>query len=151
MSIIQEFGLYILTVVSLAILGAYLGFLAHELTHFTLGRVFGSPTEFVIVYRFLPRAVYFPDYETMAAHHIRIAGGTVIFWPVLLIGVIWYFGMPSNHLGELALFFLIGASVVSPSDLLCLFFPEKWRVYADSDDVGHRRALELLFEGFQEI
>lgn len=150
MSVIQELALYTLKVVILAALGGLIGFLTHEFTHYGFGRIFGSPAEFVMANRFLPRAVYFPDYERMAANHIRIAGGGVILWPILLLGAIWKIGMPSNHLEEFALFFLVGTSAVSPSDLLGLFFPEKWRGYADSGNVGHRRALELLFEGFRE-
>lgn len=150
MGVVQELTLYVLKVVILAILGGYTGFLTHEFTHYALGRIFGSPAEFMMANRFVPRAVYFPDYETMAAHHIRIAAGAIILWPILLLGAIWGIGMPSNHLEEFVLFFLIGSSAVSPSDLLGLLFPEKWRGYADSDNVGHQRALDLLIEGIRE-
>lgn len=151
MGVVQELTLYILKVVILAILGGYTGFLTHELTHYALGRIFGSPAEFVMVNRILPRAVNFPDYETMAAPHIRIAGGAVILWPILLLGAIGNIGMPSNHLEEFVLFFLTGASAVSPSDILGFIFPERWRGYADLDEKGHREALIMIIEGFRNL
>jgi len=87
----------------------------------------------------------------MSDLQIRISGGAVVIWPVLFLMAVYLFGIPTSPVETFLAFLFLGASAVSPSDVLCLLFPDLWREYANTEPERgvHRKALSLIVDGLR--
>lgn len=139
------------TVIS-AVLGAYLGLSLHELTHYTVGKLAGANANIETGRFYLPHKTAFEDPNELSAIAIRTASGTVIIYPVLLVVALWSTGLPDPGIESSIVFILLGASVVSPADLLGMLYPIRWRKYAnDYSGEGHIETLRVLFSRIRGV
>jgi hypothetical protein len=139
----------IVSTVSSAVFGAYLGLSLHELTHYTVGKLVGANASIETDRFYLPHQVVFEDPNELSNTAIRIATGLVVIYPALLIIFLWLLGPPSSVFESVVLFALVGASAVSPADLLGMLYPDRWREYANNySGEGHAETLQILIDKF---
>lgn len=139
---------WLLALLVSAIVGGYVGLWLHETTHYVLGYLAGGSPRFVCDYPGVPAAVAFDTRGRMTDGQVRAAAGATVAWPVLAVLVWASMWIPSTWAEFTLGFTLAGAIVVSPSDVLGLLYPDRWRVYAERGEEGsHRQAICLLLSG----
>jgi hypothetical protein len=137
----------VVSTVSSAVFGAYVGLSLHEITHYTVGKLVGANASIETDQFYLPHQVVFEDPNELSTTAIRIATGLVVIYPTLLIIFLWLLGFPSSRFESIVLFVLVGASVVSPADLLGILYPDQWREYANNySGEGHTETLQMLID-----
>ena len=147
----MNLGYMITLAVGSGVIGMYIGLSLHELTHYTVGNLKGANASIETDQFHLPHQVVFEDANELSSNTIRIATGMVIIYPILLILHLWFLGLPNLGIESIILFGLVGASVVSPSDLLGLLYPERWREYAiNYSGEGHIATLQILITEMQD-
>lgn len=144
---------------SLGLVGVIVGAWVHELTHYTLSRIFGGDSEIFYSYG-LPSAVSL-DEPSLSDNGLRVAGGATIVYPAFLFFVyLPLFGFPpldidnfqsGVYLHLLTFFVLVASSGFSPSDCLALISPSEFRVYARKEQVTHSQALHHLLHVARDI
>ena len=135
--------------VSSAVFGAYIGLSLHELTHYTVGKLAGVNASIETDQFYLPHQVVFENPNELSTVAIRIATGLVVIYPALLVVFLWFSGLPNPGFESGVLFVLVGASVVSPADLLGILYPSRWREYANNHSgEGHIETLQILIDEF---
>jgi hypothetical protein len=127
--------------------GMYLGLSLHELTHYTVSKLAGANASIETGRFYLPHQVVFEDPEELSTIAIRIATGLVVIYPVSLIIFLWLSGLPSSVFDKTVFFVLVGASVVSPADLLGMLYPNQWQEYANNySGESHTETLQILID-----
>jgi hypothetical protein len=131
-----------------AVLGAIalcVGTWTHELTHYLLSRAFGGDPYFIYNLWIFPGAVNLDsDTLSLSDRGIRIAGGSTIIYPLLLLFIyIPLIGIPpldvsgsqiGTYLHYFSFFALFSSSGFSPHDFLALTSPQEFRKFAELDD-----------------
>ena len=123
----------------------YIGTTIHELTHYVVCRMRGASATIETDRLYLPHKTIFEHPGELSYNTIRLAAGLVIIYPVLILLLLIFTGIPDSGGESLLFFILCGASVVSPADWLGVLYPERWQEYAvDYSGEGHRETLQIL-------
>lgn len=127
--------------------GGYIGLWLHEGTHYSLGELFGAEPRMLFKPYLIPRAVDFDNPSNMTDIQLRLTGGATVVWPLILIIVFLNVQHPNSPIEVLILFTPLGASAVSPSDLLAMILPSEWRMLNDRENaVSHIGAMQHLLQ-----
>lgn len=127
------------------IVGGIVGFHVHERTHYLLGRIWTKDLWLEGPHRILPDVLMYGSPESLPPHGIRIAGSApLIYMPFLPVSLVnWLSGM--TVVSGFIFVVILVASFPSPSDLLAVFRPERWkRMAVHSPDNSHAENLKLL-------
>jgi hypothetical protein len=144
----MEIGTIALAFVILSIVmffGAYLGVWLHEGSHWLLGYLFDAEPEIIFNRGVVPSAVYFDSPNSMSNTGIRLAAGGPFIFLLVSTAVISRLWSPASIVELLIIGVGLGASIVSPADLLALIRPARWREFGDEYPEGsHRGAIRYL-------
>ena len=143
----MNIGYLVVSTLFSGIIGIYFGLSIHELTHYSVGKLRGANANIITGQFHMPNKVIFENPRGLSQNTIRIATGLVMIYPVLAIMFLIFIGLPESGIESIVLFTLMGASGVSPSDLLGMLYPERWQEYAvNYSGEGHRDTLRILFQ-----
>lgn len=125
----------------------YTGLSLHELTHYTVSKLAGANASIEIGRFYMPHQVVFENPDELSTITVRIATGLVVIYPVSLIIFLWFTGFPNSVFEKTVLFVLVGASAVSPVDLLGMLYPNRWQEYANNySGLSHTETLQILID-----
>lgn len=118
------------------------GVLLHEFTHWGFGKL-GKGEPFVSNTKFgVPIEIDFEQPEVMSNWWIKLTGGAVFVYPVVMIGITglhlptpWELLSPVN---VVVLYLSLAASGVSWLDLLAVHEPDKWVRYTNHKPISRK-------------
>jgi len=94
---------------------------AHELGHYGFGYIFGGSPTFRQRQWIWPTQVDFETPEEMSDLEVRLTGGYVLIYPVIMAIGAWVHSLPIIAFGVAA------GMPISPQDLNALHHPKVWR------------------------
>jgi hypothetical protein len=115
--------------IGILIVGGLVGLIAHESIHYGFGRLFGG-SPFVSKRTFyIPEQIDFETPRQMTDRQVRIAGGGVVVFPILLIVGVWAGSLPAIAVGA-------GGSGISMYDTLAGYHPQQWKRFTAGEPIS---------------
>lgn len=106
-----------------------MGVIMHESTHYFLGKLFGGNPSFCRYWWRIPTRVDFRTPHQMSNLQVRLAGGGVLVFPIILI-----FGVFTGHIPTI--FFGFGGSIISMTDMMGFQYPETWKEFTAGESIS---------------
>lgn len=115
--------------IGILVVGGLVGLIAHESVHYGCGRLFGG-TPFVSKQTFyIPEQIDFETPRQMTDRQVRIAGGGVVVFPILLLVGVWIGSIPVIAVGA-------GGSGISMYDTLAAYHPQQWKRFTAGESIS---------------
>ncbi|TKX36627.1 hypothetical protein [Halorubrum sp. CGM4_25_10-8A] len=115
--------------IAILTVGGLVGLIAHESVHYGFGRLFGG-SPFVSKRTFyIPEQIDFETPHQMTDRQVRIAGGGVVVFPILLLVGVWAGSLPAIAVGA-------GGSGISMYDTLAGYHPKQWKRFTAGESIS---------------
>lgn len=136
-----------LLAILLALVLYFVAATAHERSHWLVGRLFSEDVTIIHLLRVFPASVDFREPYDVPTTVIRVAGVAPLLF-CLPVAVVLFSTVDQPFLVRVLLALpFVGASLLSPSDLLAVVYPERFQeIASEHERLAHTEVLKLLLE-----